>query len=152
MNRIVVWIAGLLAAALVVAHQAHAAGPAADPVFGVWLTQAKDGKVRIAPCASDPAQTCGVILSGKAPDGQDARLVTDIKNQDPALRSRPIVGLQIISGFRRDGAGGWTGGAIYDPVGGKTYKAKMGPGPNGALKVAGCVLFFCRAETWTRVE
>lgn len=125
---------------------------ATDPVFGVWLTQAKDGKVRIAPCASDPAQTCGVILSGKTPDGQDARLVTDIKNQDPALRSRPIVGLQIISGFRRDAAGGWTGGTIYDPVGGKTYKAKMGPGPNGALKVAGCVLFFCRAETWTRVE
>jgi uncharacterized protein (DUF2147 family) len=150
MNRIVIWIAGLLAAALVLAHEARA--EPGDQVFGVWLTQAKDGKVRIAPCASDPAQTCGVILSGKAPDGRDARLVTDIKNQDPALRSRPIVGLQIISGFHRDGTGGWTGGAIYDPVGGKTYKAKMGLGPNGALKVAGCVLFFCRAETWTRVE
>ncbi|THD54887.1 DUF2147 domain-containing protein [Phenylobacterium sp.] len=150
MNRIVAGIAGLAAVLLAVAHGARAAP--GDQVFGVWLTQAKDGKVRIAPCANDAAQTCGVILSGKAPDGQDARLVTDIKNPDPALRSRPIVGLQIISGFRRDGEGGWTGGRIYDPVGGKTYKAKMGAGPNGALKVAGCVLFFCRAETWTRVE
>jgi uncharacterized protein (DUF2147 family) len=135
---------------LAVAHAARAAP--GDQVFGVWLTQAKDGTVRIAPCATNPAQTCGVILSGKTPDGQDARQVTDIKNPDPALRSRPIVGLQIISGFRRDEAGGWTGGTIYDPVGGKTYKAKMGMGPNGALKVAGCVLIFCRAETWTRVE
>lgn len=134
--------------ALVAGH----AAAAADPVFGVWLTQAKDGKVRVAPCEKDPALTCGVILSGKAPDGQDARLVTDIRNPDPALRSRPIVGLQVISDFARDGSGGWTGGRIYDPVGGKTYKAKMAAGPNGTLKVAGCVFFFCRAETWTRAD
>lgn len=25
-------------------------------------------------------------------------------------------------------------------------------GGPGALKVAGCVLMFCRSETWTRVE
>jgi uncharacterized protein (DUF2147 family) len=63
-----------------------------------------------------------------------------------------VIGMPIISGFRRESSGGWTGGRIYDPAGGKTYKAKMATGPNGTLKVAGCVLFFCRAETWTRVE
>lgn len=152
MNRIVVWIAGLLAAALVVAHQAHAAGPAADPVFGIWLTQAKDGRVKIAPCAADPALTCGTIVFARGPNGEEGRTLTDKNNPDPALQGRPVIGMAIISEFRRDGSGGWTGGRIYDPAGGKTYKAKMAAGPNGTLKVAGCVLFFCRAETWTRVE
>jgi uncharacterized protein (DUF2147 family) len=149
MNRTIVWVAGLLAAALVVAHGARAAG---DPVFGVWLTQAKDGTVRIAPCAGNSAETCGVVLSGKGPNGEDARTLTDIKNPEPALRGHPIVGLQVITGFRRNGEGGWTGGRIYEPQTGHTFKAKMASGGPNALKVAGCFLFFCRSETWTRVE
>lgn len=129
------------------------AGPAAaapDPVFGVWLTAAKDGKVRVAPCAADPSQTCGTVVWGRGPNGEDARTLTDIRNPDPAQRNQSIVGLQIITEFHRDGEGGWTGGRIYEPQTGRTFKAKMkSAGPN-SLKVAGCVLFFCRSETWTR--
>ena len=148
MNRTLAGLAGLLAAVLA----ATGARSAGDPVFGVWLTQAKDGTVRIGPCASVPAETCGVVLSGKGPKGEDARTLTDIKNPEPALRSHPIVGLQVISGFRRDGEAGWTGGRIYEPQTGRTFKAKMASGGPNTLKVAGCVLFFCRAETWTRVQ
>jgi uncharacterized protein (DUF2147 family) len=150
MNRIVIWVAGLLAAGLVAAHQARAA--TTDPVFGVWLTQAKDGKVRIAPCAADPALTCGTIIWARGPKGEDGRTLTDLRNPDAALRNRPVIGMPIIWDFRRDAAGGWTGGRIYDPAGGKTYKAKMEGGAGGTLRVAGCVLVFCRAETWTRAE
>jgi uncharacterized protein (DUF2147 family) len=149
MNRAAVRIALLAATALVAAHGAWAAP--GDQVFGVWLTQSKDGTVRIAPCAANPAETCGVVLSGKGPKGEDARTLTDIKNPEPALRTRPIIGLQVISSFHR-GGGGWTGGRIYDPNDGRTYKAKMQSGGSNLLKVAGCVLFFCRSETWTRVQ
>ena len=123
---------------------------ASDSVFGVWLTAAKDGKVRIAPCAADPALTCGTVLWGRAPTGEDARNLTDLKNPDPSKRSLPIVGLQIITGFRHDGDGGWTGGKIYEPQTGRTFKAKMASAGPNTLKVSGCVLFFCRAESWTR--
>ncbi|MBS0331583.1 MAG: DUF2147 domain-containing protein [Proteobacteria bacterium] len=147
MNRIGGLVGLLAAATCCAAGVAHAAG---DPVFGVWLTAAKDGKVRIAPCAADAAETCGVVVWGRGPNGEDARTLTDVKNPDPARRAQPIVGLQIISGFRRDGEGGWTGGRIYEPQTGRTFKAKMASkGPNG-LKVSGCVLVFCRAESWTR--
>jgi uncharacterized protein (DUF2147 family) len=139
---------GFVAATLVMAQQARAA---ADPVFGVWLTQAKDGKVRIAPCAADPDQVCGTIVWARGPAGEDGRTLVDEHNPDAALRKRPVVGMPIIWDFRHDGEGGWTGGRIYDPAGGKTYKAKMAS-EHGTLKVAGCVLFFCRAETWTRVD
>ena len=123
---------------------------AADPVFGVWLTAAKDGKVRIAPCPADPAQTCGTVVWGRGPNGEDARTLTDISNPEPSRRAQPVVGLQIITGFQHDGEGGWTGGRIYEPQTGRTFKAKMASAGPNALKVAGCVLFFCRAETWTR--
>jgi uncharacterized protein (DUF2147 family) len=138
MNRTRLLAAGLAVAALA----ATGARAATDPVFGVWLTQAKDGTVRIGPCPGHPAETCGVVLSGKGPKGEDARTLTDLKNPEPALRGHPIVGLQIISGFRRDGQGGWTGGRIYEPQTGLTFKAKMTASGANALKVAGCVLFF----------
>jgi uncharacterized protein (DUF2147 family) len=125
---------------------------AADPVFGVWLTQAKDGKVRIAPCASDPAQACGTIVWARGPNGEEGRTLVDEHNSDPTLRRRPVLGLPILSGFRHDKEGAWSGGQIYDPAGGKTYKSKMSMGGPDTLKVAGCVLMFCRAETWTRAE
>ena len=137
------------AALAIVAALAASPAMAADPVFGVWLTASKDGKVRIAPCAANPAEACGVVVWGRGPNGEDARTLTDLKNPDPARRAQPVVGLQIISDFRRAGDG-WTGGRIYEPQTGRTFKAKMeSAGPN-ALKVAGCVLFFCRSETWTR--
>jgi uncharacterized protein (DUF2147 family) len=142
----------VLLIALAASLAAAPALAASDPVFGVWLTADKDGKVRIAPCAADPAQTCGVVIWGRGPKGEDARTLTDEKNPEPAKRSRPIVGLQIISEFRHDGEGGWSGGKIYEPQTGRTFKAKMSSaGPNG-LKVSGCVLFFCRAESWTRTS
>ncbi|MGZ3377283.1 MAG: DUF2147 domain-containing protein [Phenylobacterium sp.] len=140
-----------LAVTMVAALAAAPARAAGDAVFGVWLTAAKDGKVRIGPCAANPAETCGVVVWGRGPNGEDARTLTDVKNPLPARRAQPIVGLQIISDFRRDGDG-WTGGHIYEPQTGRTFKAKMASAGPNALKVSGCVLFFCRAETWTRVE
>lgn len=140
----------LALAALMLAAGAAPALGAADPVFGVWLTASKDGKVRIAPCAADPAQTCGIVVWGRGPNGEDARTLTDLRNPEAAKRTQPIVGLQIISEFRRDGEGGWTGGRIYEPQTGRTFKAKMKSGGPNSLMVAGCVLVFCRSETWTR--
>ena len=43
-----------------------------------------------------------------------------------------------------------TGGKIYDPNSGKTYDSKIGVNANGTLKVEGCVLVVCQAQTWKR--
>jgi uncharacterized protein (DUF2147 family) len=118
----------------------------------VWLTQATDGRVRIGPCAGHPDLLCGSIIWAKGPKGEDGRTLNDENNPDPALRSRPIVGLPILWDFHADGSGGWTGGKIYNPTEGKTYKSKIAPGRNGTLKVSGCVLVVCQTQTWTRVE
>jgi hypothetical protein len=43
---------------------------------------------------------------------------TDVENPDPARRNRPIVGLQVLSGFK-PAPNAWEGGQAYDPKKGK---------------------------------
>ena len=127
---------------------AFACGPAlaADPVEGEWLTQGGTAKVRIAPCVSAPAKMCGTVSWLRPADAK----ATDANNPDPKLKSRPIMGLPMIRDFKPAAAGRWTGGKIYDPNTGKTYDSKISVSPNGALKVEGCVLVVCQAQTWRR--
>ncbi len=120
---------------------------AADPAEGDWLTQGGGGKVRIAPCAAQPDRLCGLITWLKDP--ADAK-GSDTNNPDPALRKRPLIGLPLIRDFKRAGPGRWTGGRIYDPGSGRTYDSKITLNPNGTLKVEGCVVIVCQAQTWTR--
>jgi len=75
---------------------------------------------------------------------------TDVHNPNPALRNRPLIGLQILSGFKDDGDR-WSGGQIYDPDSGKTYYSVVKLNSDGSLKVSGCVLrFLCESQRWTR--
>lgn len=129
-----------------------AAGPAlaADSVEGVWLVQDKAAKVRIAPCPAQPAELCGEIVWLRAPTGENGQPKTDAHNPDASLRSRPLMGLTMIRGFRQVEPGRWEGGKIYDPKSGKTYASKLRATPDGALKVDGCVMMICKTQTWTR--
>ena len=111
---------------------------AAQPVTGV------DGKaiVHIAPCGKS---LCGKIEKILKPT--PGRPHTDAENSDPALRSRPLVGLPLLTGF--SDAGDIWKGTIYDPESGKSYKSKINRNPNGTLKVQGCIAFLCKTQTWT---
>lgn len=121
---------------------------AADPVEGDWLTQSGSGKVTIGPCPGKPALMCGRLTWLKDPADAVAK---DTHNPDPALRTRTILGLPMIWNFKAAGQPGkWTGGKIYDPEAGKTYDSKISINANGTLKVEGCILVICQAQTWKR--
>lgn len=131
------------ATALAVAGAAQAAGT----VQGDWLTQSGSAKIRVAPCAG--GKLCGTVIWMKAPlDKTTGKPQLDVKNPEPALRARSIVGLQLIKDFRPAPGGKWTGGSIYDPESGKTYASKIGLNPDGTLKVEGCIAIICQAQTW----
>ena len=121
----------------------------ASPI-GEWTTEGAKARVRIEPCAADAAKLCGTITWSYRPPDVPAGPLVDVNNQDPALRSRPIVGLPLLQGFVPDGPDAWAGGTIYDPEGGKTYKSKLRLKGADLLEVDGCVLFFCQSQTWTR--
>ncbi|MCA3709171.1 MAG: DUF2147 domain-containing protein [Phenylobacterium sp.] len=135
-------------AATALALSASAAFASTSPV-GVWYTQDKQGKVRIAPCGD---KLCGVIISGRGKDGKPASDARDDANPNPALRSRPILGLQILRDFKPTGPGRWGGGKIYDPNTGRTYDSKLSLSNGGVLKVEGCVTVICQSQTWTPAD
>jgi uncharacterized protein (DUF2147 family) len=97
----------------------------------------------------------GGVLSGKiekvlSPGMQEA--VCD-KCSD-ARKGKPIVGLEIIEGVKKNAdQAWWDGGSILDPNNGKTYKLRLTPMEGGkALEVRGYIGPFYRNQTWLRVE
>jgi uncharacterized protein (DUF2147 family) len=125
------------------------AQPAPSPQ-GDWVTEGGWATVRIAPCPSDAGRLCGRIIGLKEPTDGRGRPKRDTANADPKLRSRLVVGMPFVTGFKPAGPGRWTGGKIYNPGDGKTYNARLALNPDGSLRVNGCVLVICQGQTWTR--
>jgi uncharacterized protein (DUF2147 family) len=119
---------------------------AAAPVNGNWYSDNKDSIVTIGQCGP---VVCGKISKIIAPtkDGKPAR---DENNPNPALRNRPVLGLELLSGFK-DAGKEWVG-VIYDPRAGKSYKSKLVRLVNGNLQVKGCVGPFCKSVIFTPVK
>lgn len=129
---------------------AVAAAPAlqpADAVVGRWKTPVHNGIVEITRCG---ASICGKIVgSDKLRTNPN---LADGNNGNAALRTRKLMGLQILSGFSAQN-GGWYGGKIYNAEDGKTYSAEITLSGNDQLNLRGCVFKpFCRTQTWTRVR
>ena len=118
-----------------------------EPV-GVWLTEKGDARVRVTKCGSG---ICGVIVGLKDPiDPATGRPQVDDKNPNPALRSRPVIGISLFIGMRPSGPGRWSG-QIYNADDGGTYVSHVSFAGGDALRVNGCVGVICGGETWTRV-
>lgn len=114
---------------------------AAESIEGRWLTQGGRAMVTIERCGST---ICGRLtrVLVKTPTSTP----TDRFNPDPKLRGRPLVGIEILSGFKDAGAD-WRG-TIYDAEHGKIYKSIVKREPGG-LNVKGCIMLFCQAQHWT---
>ncbi|MDA8169365.1 MAG: DUF2147 domain-containing protein [Nitrospiraceae bacterium] len=129
---------------------AKVAHGAADDILGLWKDAKRDAIVRIYKCGDRKGSNnyCGSIAWVK--DGPP----TDIKNPDPALRGRPIQGLEILKGFSYEGKDEWAGGTLYDPKTGSTYKGHMRLASPDRLRLKGYVLLplFGRTTTWTRAR
>jgi uncharacterized protein (DUF2147 family) len=116
---------------------------------GDWVVADGTTVVRIDTCAEG---LCGILALGKDPKGAWVKDLpgTDTNNPDPAKRSRPLSGLQIILGMKPAGADRWDG-EIYNPQDGKTYSGHLILKSPDILRIEGCVLgFLCGGEDWTR--
>lgn len=71
-----------------------------------------------------------------------------------AMKDRPLVGLQVLWGFKWDGSK-WSGGQVLDPETGKIYRASLAlEGGGRELRLHGYigVPLFGRTQYWSRVE
>jgi uncharacterized protein (DUF2147 family) len=99
----------------------------ANSPLGVWLTEEKEGKVRI--------EQCGANLCGYAVDKDS--------NQN---------GEQVLINMK-PGKDKWSG-RILDPNSGSTYDSTIALKNSDTLRVQGCAFggMFCGGQTWTRVN
>lgn len=124
-------------AVFTIAGTAHAA----QPIAGRWLTQDGAAIIQVGPCGGS---TCGKIAAVVKP--RPGAPTTDVNNPDAKLRTRPMIGLPILSGFSESGDE-WRG-RIYDPRNGKSYKSTVTRGANDTLRVKGCIAFLCQTQIW----
>ncbi len=120
-----------------------------DDIKGTWLSADGGAKVKINSCGDG---ICGNIVWLREPvDKSTGKPKTDKHNPNEAQRSRPMLGLQVMSGMKPESDKRWTG-TIYNADDGKTYRSKVTLLSANKVKVEGCVLVFCQGETWTKTE
>ena len=122
-----------------------------NKVLGVWLSNYKDSKITIKKDAK--GLFYGEISWLNEPN-KNGKPKVDDQNPDVKLQSQPIIGLRILKGFIYDKDDKeWTGGKVYDPKEGNTYKCFMWfEKDEKILHVKGYIgfSFIGREVEWTR--
>ena len=143
-------LAALLAATVGDASSQTSGSKLSPTPVGVWLHANERIQVEIAPCSD---RLCGRIIWFRWPNDAQGLPLVDVKNPDPALRTRPLLGLMVLRGLRRSGKNTWADGEIYNPDDGVDYRARMSIQDDGSLRMRAYVLFplLGRTLVWKRV-
>ncbi|MBR0817943.1 DUF2147 domain-containing protein [Bradyrhizobium liaoningense] len=120
--------------AAAVAPPAPAAAPTRDlnSPLGIWLTEEKEGKVRIEQCGTN---LCGYSVDSKSNQNGEQVLINMKPGKDQNKDQK------------------WSG-RILDPNTGSTYDSTIAMKGTDRLRVQGCAFggMFCGGQTWTRVN
>jgi uncharacterized protein (DUF2147 family) len=127
----------------------HAAAPQ-DAIVGTWLTDDAASKVEVtATKAADGSSVyAGKVTWLKEPT-RDGKPLRDANNADAGLRERPILGIEILSGFKATAAG-YSGGTVYSPRAGKNFPADLSIAPDGRLQLKVKAGIMSKTDYWTR--
>lgn len=68
------------------------------------------------------------------------------------LKGKPIIGMTILKGLKKDKPGQWSGGEIVDPDDGEVYKVRLSTDDGKILKVRGYIgiPLLGRTQNWIR--
>lgn len=124
-----------------------AAAASAAEVNGFWEGPIRHVIVRVEAC--DDAICGNIVTSDRLKTNPD---LLDEKNPDPQLRGRSLKGLALFYGLK-GGPPKWSGGHIYNPDDGNTYRGSVELVGEDKLILKGCVLgFICKSQQWFRVQ
>ena len=124
---------------------------AQDVIERMWYNQEKTAKVQIFK-ATD-GKFYGKIVWLKEPNNEEGKPKVDKNNPDKAKKSTPLMGLQLLKGFKKDGDTEYEDGTIYDPKNGRTYSCKINR-KGETLEVRGYVgiSLIGRTTIWTKAD
>lgn len=119
---------------------------ASDKIVGVWLNEDKTNKIEIYKVGNAySGKVVWIAEMEKNPNLQPK----DKNNPDSKLRSRNILGMDIITGLQYSG-GKWIDGTIYTPKRGAYANCKVELLSNGRLKMIASKSGFTKTQIWTR--
>ncbi|MER3464674.1 MAG: DUF2147 domain-containing protein [Chitinophagaceae bacterium] len=122
-----------------------------DAIIGIWQSGNGKGHIQIF---KQNGKYHGKIIWLKEPlDKVTGHPKLDNKNPDPSKRNVPIMGMVVMRDFNYED-GEWTNGHIYDPSGGKEYKAYLKLKDINTLLVRGYIgiSLIGKTDTWTRIR
>jgi uncharacterized protein (DUF2147 family) len=122
----------------------------ADAILGSWSNPSGNDHILIYKKGN---KYFGKLDWIKVPNDEGGKPKVDKKNPNDALKSRPMLGLELLKDFVFDGDDMYVDGNIYDPQNGKTYSCKMTL-DGTKLKIRGYIgiSLIGRTEVWTRVK
>jgi uncharacterized protein (DUF2147 family) len=125
-----------------------------DGILGKWYTHEGDAQFELT---KRDGKYYGHICWEKESvydkkDKEAGRQTHDRNNPDPALRGRPMLGLELLKDFQYAGENRYEDGTIYNPEDGRTYKAKLRLADPEHLHVRGFIgiSLFGGTTVWTR--
>ena len=141
---------GIVTAA-VLAPSSQSLAASADPT-GYWMKPdaERESKIQVFKCGTGKKLLCAKIAWLKDPHDSKGQPLHDIRNENPSLRGRQIVGLTIFNGMTPSAPSTWTG-KIYNPEDGHTYSATLTVQSRKQILLRGCKAWLlCGEKQWLR--
>ena len=124
---------------------------AGESLDGFWMDSDGEVIIELRPCGDS---RCGKVVWLKQPLGPEGRPLRDYRNSDPNLRSRPVCGLEVVSGFKKQSDSSWGGGTVYVSDQGTSYSGVANVLSPTKVEVTGYIglPIFGASEVWTKVS
>jgi len=138
-------------AVLVVSTMGAIGVHAAENLDGFWMDSDGEVILEVGPCGD---RRCAKVAWLRKPNGPDGLPLRDYRNSDPNLRSRPVCGLEVVTGFKRQPDGTWGDGTVYVSDLGASFSGYAEVLSPTSVKVTGYIILpiFGDSEVWTRVS
>jgi uncharacterized protein (DUF2147 family) len=122
----------------------------ATELDGFWMDSHGEVVLQVEPCG---VEMCAKVVWLRLPYGPDRLPLKDFRNPEASLQNRPVCGLRVIEGFKKQPDGTWGGGNVYVPDLGMSfsgYAQKLSP---TQIEVRGYVMLpiFGSTEVWSKV-
>lgn len=118
----------------------------AEAILGEWCTQAEENRPasRIKFVRADDGTYSGILSWSADPK-------KDVRNKDPKLRDRPLVGVVLFWHLRYED-GEYVDGYVYNPEDGDTYRLKAEVLNPESLKIRGYlgISLLGQSKVWSR--
>jgi uncharacterized protein (DUF2147 family) len=129
--------------------------PTAKPITGDWKTiDDETGKAKsvVRLYKKSNGKLYGKIIKLYRAKGEDPDPICD--KCEGSKKNKKIIGMEIVTGLKKDGNEWYADNGILDPSKGTVYDCKMwlDSEDNNKLNVRGYVGWFYRTQTWHRIK